>query len=102
MRPHVQVADATNLPFADKSFDIVISVNTVHNLDREGCAKALREIERVSKKGSFVTVDAYRNAEEKERMYNWNLTAKTIMSVEEWVEFFKEVRYTGDYYWFIP
>jgi ubiquinone/menaquinone biosynthesis C-methylase UbiE len=102
MRPHVQVADATNLPFADNSFDIVISVNTVHNLDREGCAKALREIERVSKKGSFVTVDAYRNAEEKERMYNWNLTAKTIMSVEEWVEFFKEVRYTGDYYWFIP
>jgi SAM-dependent methyltransferase len=102
MRPHVQVADATALPFADKSFDIVISINTIHNLDRENCTQALREIERVARRGSFITVDAYRNDEEKERMYAWNLTAKTIMSVDEWVVFFTEVGYTGDYYWFIP
>ena len=102
MWPHVQVANATALPFADKSFDIVISINTIHNLDRAGCAQALREIERVARRGSFITVDAYRNDEEKERMYAWNLTAKTIMSVDEWVAFFKEVGYTGDYYWFIP
>lgn len=102
MRPHVQVANATALPFADKSFDIVISINTIHNLDRAGCAQALREIERVARRGSFITVDAYRNDKEKERMYAWNLTAKTIMSVDEWVTFFKEVGYTGDYYWFIP
>ena len=102
MRPHVQVANATALPFADKSFDIVLSINTIHNLDRAGCAQALREIERVARRGSFITVDAYRNDEEKERMYAWNLTAKTIMSVDEWIAFFKEVGYTGDYYWFIP
>jgi len=102
MRPHVQVANATALPFADKSFDIVISINTIHNLDRGCCAQALREIERVARSGSFISVDAYRNDEEKERMYAWNLTAKTIMSVDEWVVFFKEVGYTGDYYWFIP
>jgi SAM-dependent methyltransferase len=102
MRPHVQVADAKALPFGDNSFDIVISINTIHNLDLEGCAQALKEIERVARRGSFVTVDAYRNDEEKERMYAWNLTAKTIMSVDEWVTFFKEAGYTGDYYWFIP
>jgi ubiquinone/menaquinone biosynthesis C-methylase UbiE len=101
MRPHVQVASATKLPFEDKSFDVSISINTVHNLEREECAKALQEIERVSRKGSFITVDAYRNAEEKERMYAWNLTAKTIMSVDEWIIFFKEIGYTGDYFWFI-
>lgn len=102
MRPHVQVASATKLPFEDKFFDVAISINTVHNLEREECAKALQEIERVSRKGSFITVDAYRNEKEKERMYAWNLTAKTIMSVDEWVQFFKEIGYTGDYYWFIP
>ena len=102
MRPHVQVANATALPVADRSFDIVIAVNSIHNLDRAGCAQALREIERVARRGSFITVDAYRNDEEKERMYAWNLTAKTIMSVDEWVAFFKEAGYTGDYYWFIP
>ena len=102
IKPHVQVADATHLPFADKSFDLVISINTVHNLEREECGKALCEIERVSRGKSFITVDAYRNDEERERMYAWNLTAKTIMSVAEWKQFFEEVGYTGDYFWFIP
>lgn len=102
MRPHVRVADAKELPFPDKSFDVVISINTIHNLEREECTKALREIERVSRGKGFVTVDAYRHEEEKERMYAWNLTARTIMSVEEWVKFFREAGYTGDYYWFIP
>ena len=63
---------------------------------------ALREIERVSKGNSFITVDAFRNKDEKNRMMAWNLTAKTIMSVEDWIKFFDEVGYTGDYYWFIP
>jgi ubiquinone/menaquinone biosynthesis C-methylase UbiE len=98
----VQVADARDLPFADNSFDVVIAINTIHNLERDGCAKALREIERVSRKGAFITVDAYRDDEEKERMFAWNLTAKTIMSVDEWVAFFEEVGYTGDYFWFVP
>ncbi len=102
MRPHVQVADAHKLPFGDDSFDLVIAINTIHNLVREECGLALREIQRVSKGGAFITVDAYRTEEEKERMFAWNLTAKTVMHVDEWKTFFAEVGYTGDYYWFIP
>ncbi len=102
MKAHVQVADARALPFADKTFDAVISINTVHNLERDYLAQALREIERVSRGKSFITVDAFHNEEEKDRMQAWNLTAKTIMHVDEWVAFFKQVGYTGDYFWFIP
>ncbi len=102
IKPHVEVANAINLPFKNDSFDVVISINTIHNLEREECGKALQEIERVSRGKSFITVDAYRNEEEKDRMYAWNLTAKTIMSVDEWISFFKEVGYSGDYFWFIP
>lgn len=102
VKEFLRVADARALPFENNSFDVVISINTIHNLEREECGKALQEIERVSRGKSFITVDAYRNEEEKEAMYAWNLTAKTIMSVDEWIKFFDEVGYTGDYFWFIP
>ena len=102
MKPHLRVADARELPFPDKSFDVVISINTVHNLERDDLARALREITRVSRGGAYVTVDAYRDEAERQRMYAWNLTAKTIMHVDEWKAFFAEVGYTGDYYWFVP
>jgi SAM-dependent methyltransferase len=102
MRPHLQVADARELPFGDRTFDVVISINTVHNLVREECGQALREIQRVSRGKAYITVDAYRSEEEKLRMFAWNLTAQTIMHVDDWKDFFAEVGYTGDYYWFIP
>ena len=102
IKPYLQVCNATKLPFEDNCFDFVISINTIHNLNRQDCAIALQEIERVTKGNSFITVDAYRNDEEKARMEAWNLTALTMMSVDEWKQFFLEVGYTGDYYWFIP
>ena len=102
IKQFLRVGNAKELPYEDNSFDVVISINTIHNLEKKECAKALQEIQRVSKGKSFITVDAYRNEEEKEAMYAWNLTAKTIMSVDEWIAFFEEVGYTGDYYWFIP
>ena len=97
-----QVANATSLPFEDQSIDISISITTLHNLEEKDLIKALLEIERVTRKGSFITLDAYRNNEEKDRMEAWNLTAKTVMHVDAWKEFFHDVGYTGDYYWFIP
>ena len=98
----LEVGNAKNLNYKDNSFDLVISINTVHNLEINECKIAIKEIQRVSKTKSFITVDAYRNDREKENMYKWNLTAKTILSVKEWISLFKEVEYKGDYYWFIP
>ena len=102
VKKYVKVANATDLPYENSTFDYVISINSIHNLPVDECAKALKEIQRVSRKGSFITVDAYRNEKERERMFAWNLTAKTIMSIDQWKEFFTDNGYTGDYYWFIP
>jgi ubiquinone/menaquinone biosynthesis C-methylase UbiE len=102
VKEFVQVADARELPFDDNSFDLVISVTTVHNFDRQECIQALKEIDRVSKKNAFITVDAYRNDLEKEAMHAWNLTAKTILHVDEWRHLFEEAGYSSDYFWFMP
>ena len=101
MKPLLQVASADDLPFEDDSFDLVISINTVHNLPLDRCKQALREIERVSRRHAFVTMDAWRNERERENMLKWNLTALTYMHVEDWVALFEEVGYSGDYWWFI-
>ena len=102
MEPFLQVADARQLPFPDNSFDVVISITTLHNLDENDFKISIKEIERVSKGHSFITLDAYRNEEERIAMEAWNLTALTVMKVDEWKAFFKDIGYTGDYYWFMP
>lgn len=101
MKPFVQVANAKELPFDDNSFDLVISINTLHNLPIEECKQGLREVQRVSKKHAFIVNDAWRSDSEKEGMLAWNLTALTYMHANDWKVLFDEVGYTGDYYWFI-
>lgn len=98
IREFVSVANANNLPFTDKQFDLVISINTIHNLDQSGCLKALREIERVSAGNSFIMVDGWQTDQERDAMESWVLTAKTMMKKSNWVSLFKEANYTGDYF----
>lgn len=102
MKKYLKVGDAKKLNYADNTFDLVISITTVHNLDLKECKESLQEIERVSKKYKFITVDAYSNEKERELINSWNLTAKTILYTDEWKELFLEARYTGDFYWFKP
>ena len=101
VKPFLCVGNARELPYEDNSFDLVISINTIHNLPLEECKQALREIQRVTYKYAFVTMDAWHTDEEHERMMKWNLTALTYMHVDDWKRLFLEVGYTGDYYWFI-
>ncbi len=101
VKPFQQVGDAKKLPFEDNSFDLAVSIVTLHNLEIEECGQSLREIERVSR-NAFITLDAYSNEEEKTAMEAWNLTALTVMHVDEWRNFFAKNGYTGDYYWFMP
>ena len=102
IRNNLIVGNAKKLQFEDNSFDLVISINTIHNLKKQDCAQSLREIERVSRRSKFIIVDAYKNENEKNRMFAWNLTAKTIMHEDDWEIFFRENGYSGDYYWFKP
>ena len=98
----IDIGSAEKLPYPDKSFDLVISINSIHNLPLERCKQSLREMERVSKAYKFVTVDAWRTEQEHQSLVDWILTAETYMSVDSWMKLFAEVGYTGDSWWFIP
>ena len=96
------VANACKLPFPNNSFDVVISINTIHNLDRNGCISALKEINRVAKGNkSFVQVDSFHTPEQKQIFESWVLTAYYHDYPENWIKLFEKAGYKGDYYWTI-
>jgi SAM-dependent methyltransferase len=100
-KPFLRKGSCDALPFEDHSFAAVFAINSIHNLDREGCKRALREIERVCPGRGFVQVDAYRTETEREVFLEWMLTAKTFDTPAGWLRLFQESGYRGDYWWTI-
>jgi ubiquinone/menaquinone biosynthesis C-methylase UbiE len=99
---HLICGTADALPFKDNFFQAVLCINVIHNLERNRCIEALREIERVSNNGaSYVQIDAYRNEAECDLFLDWVLTAVTFGTPEFWKAIFSEANYSGDYYWTI-
>jgi len=101
VKPHLRVGNVMALPYDDRSFDLVLGINVVHNLDLEDCKQGIREIQRVSRGNSFIQVDAWRNEHERKLLEDWVVTCRTHMHVDSWKRLFAEVGYTGDYWWFI-
>ena len=88
---------ARTLPFEDNSFDLVISINALHNLYINDLFSGFAEIERVSKGNSYICVEAYRNEREKVNLMYWQLTCRAFHTPEEWDWIFKQTGYTGDH-----
>jgi SAM-dependent methyltransferase len=89
------------LPFPDNSFSAVIAINTIHNQDRDGVIRSLKEMQRLAPGRCFVQVDSYRTAEQRDLFLEWVLTARFHDYPDGWIETFREAGYTGDWYWTI-
>ena len=97
----LHLGTAEKLPFPDKSFQCVLSLNAVHNFPRPRAIKVMQEIQRISGGRAFVQVDSYYTPEQKDIFESWVLTAEFHDYPAGWIKLFQEAGYTGDWYWTI-
>ena len=99
VKKNIKIGTCSKLPFYKDYFDFVISISTIHNLNKDGIIKSLKEIQRVKKNGgsSFIRVKAYKTLKQKKFIDEWNIVAKSNMSEREWIKLFKKNKYNGDY-----
>jgi SAM-dependent methyltransferase len=92
----LKLGHAAQLPFSDNEFDLVYSINTLHNLYTYDLHRALSEMQRVGE-NKFICVESYRNELEKQNLLYWQVTCEAFNTPEEWLWWFNLAGYTGDY-----
>ncbi len=97
IKSNLKVGNSSELPWSNNYFDLVISINTFHNLYCYELEKSLREMERVGKENKYICVESYRNEEEKTNLLYWQVTCESFCTPEEWKWWFRHTKYTGDY-----
>jgi protein-L-isoaspartate(D-aspartate) O-methyltransferase len=97
VQARLQRGNANALPFLDDSFDLVVSINTLHNLHCYDLDSALREIERVGRGNKYICIESYRNEQEKANLLYWQVTCESFCTPDEWQWWFRQTGYTGDH-----
>lgn len=97
----LHLGSAVKLPFQDASFDVVLAINVLHNLNRDNVIASLKEMQRVARRGTFLQVDSYMTPEQRAIFEDWVLTARFHDYPNGWLRLFEEAGYMGDYSWTI-
>ena len=93
IKKYLKVSDATKFIFR-KKYDLILSINTLHNLEIDQLSKVITKIKKNSK-NSYIVVEGYRNINELFNLQCWALTANTFFSKTEWIWFLKRLKYKG-------
>jgi ubiquinone/menaquinone biosynthesis C-methylase UbiE len=86
-----------DLPYNDNYFDFVIAIGPVYSLNLPDAIKCLKEIKRVGKGKSFITLGAYNTEREFKLFRYWTLLGSSILDKKEWIKVLRHCKYTGDY-----
>lgn len=93
----IDLGTGASLPYQDHSFDLVVSINTLHNLLNFELASALAELERVSRADKYVCVESYESEEQKANLLYWQVTCEAFCTPGEWLWWFETSGYSGDH-----
>ncbi len=97
VKKNIRKAPFMELPFEDHVFDLVIAIGPVYALSLPDAIKCLKEIKRVGRGKSFITLGSYATEEEFRLFRHWLLLGTTVLSEGDWVEVLKHCEYSGDY-----
>ena len=97
IKKFIQKGPFHNLPFKKNEFDFVIAIGPVYSLNLADAIKCLKEIDRVGKGKSFITLGSYDHENDLKLFRYWTLLGSTILSKKEWIEVLKHTKYKGDY-----
>lgn len=97
IRKNVLKGNFFEIPFKKNYFDFVLAIGPVYSLNLTDAIKCLKEIVRVSKGKSYITLGSYENEHEYKLFKNWTLLGTTILKKNEWKYVLKHTKYKGDY-----
>jgi len=86
------------LEFEKNQFDFVLAIGVVYALNLTDAIQCLKEIQRVSKGKSFITLGSYKSEEEYWLFKQWTILGATILREEEWIRVLEHTGYTGDFF----
>ena len=94
---NIKYYDATKkIKFKKNNFDLVISINVIHNFSIDKVFNFLKNIIYISK-NTYIATESYRNDKELFNLQCWALTAESFFSAAEWKWILKSNRYFREY-----
>ena len=97
VKKYITKSSFINLPYKGSSFDFVIAIGPIYSLNLPDAIKCLKEIKRVGKGKSFITLGSYNNERDFKLFRYWTLLGTTILNKQEWLKVLKHCKYTGDF-----
>ena len=85
-----------NLRYRKNYFDLILSINLIHNFEIYDIKNFLENIIHISKK-SYISTESYRNEKELFNLQCWALTAESFFSEKEWRWILKSNGYNRDF-----
>ena len=98
IQPFIRKSPFHKIPFGPKEFDLVLCMNNVYCLTLGDSIKCLRQINRVTRGTSFITLMSYETQEEYWLLLKWCLLWGVMLTKSEWLEVLNHVGYKGDYF----
>ena len=97
IRDNIKCFDARKkIKYRKNYFDLVISINLIHNFSINEIYNFIRDVLKISKR-SYLAMEGYRNEKELFNLQCWALTADSFFSDREWKWVLEKNKYFRDY-----